>query len=151
MPLSFPLRRLALAALPLLASACAPLFGPHNDLLSAGFASRRADTPARQAMLVRLPPHVFIRRLHGRTLSYAFADPAACDCLYMGSARAYRRYVRRTERVHGTAAASLAAVDYVNGVWDWDAWGGFRPGFTWGPGFGWGDRPRPMDLGAPAP
>ena len=136
-------RRLALAGLPLLAGGCAMLSAPHNDLTSAGFVSRPASTPARQAMLVRLPPHVFIRRLHGRTLSYAYADPAACDCLYMGSARAYRRYVRHAGGAHG------ASVEYVNGGWDWDPWGGFRPGFTWGPGFGWGNRR--MDLRPPAP
>ena len=137
------LARLAIAALPLAAGGCAALSGPHNELIAAGFVARRADTPVRQAMLVRLPPHVFIRRLHGRTLSYAYADPAACDCLYVGSARAYRRLAR--------ARRAAPAVDYVNGTWDWDRWGGFRPGFTWGPGFGWGDRPRPMDLGSRAP
>jgi len=103
---------------------------PPNPLVQAGFVAKRASTPARASMLGRLPPGRFLRHWHGRTPSYAYADPDGCGCLYLGTARAFRRYARRT----GT---SPTAEDHRDFLWDWDAWGPVAPGFRWGPALGW--------------
>jgi len=56
--------------------------GEHEDLLSAaGFVVRPANTPERQAMLNRLPPHKFVQRVNGDVIHYVYADPLVCGCL----------------------------------------------------------------------
>lgn len=48
----------------------------HEDnLAAAGFIVRPANTPERQAMLHRLPPHVFVQRVNGDAVHYVYADP----------------------------------------------------------------------------
>jgi hypothetical protein len=65
----------------------------HEDrLLAAGFIERPADTPERQAMLNRLPPQRFVKRMHGDTVHYVYADAAVCGCLYVGTQQAYEQY-----------------------------------------------------------
>jgi hypothetical protein len=50
-----------------------------EDLLSAaGFVVRPANTPERQAMLNRLPPHKFVQRVNGDVIHYVYADPLVC-------------------------------------------------------------------------
>ena len=124
-------RAVAMAA-PVLLGACA-LVGSHsrNPLHAAGFADRPADTPARQAMLMRLPPHRFVLHTHGSSVAFVYADPGGCDCLYVGSGRALQRYRRRT------GDRRDAIQDYQDYHWDWNAWNGFSPAFQWGPGMGW--------------
>ncbi len=117
-----------LAALPWVAGGAAP--AARNPLGAAGFVVKRADTPARAAMLLRLPPHRFLRHYGGRLVGFAYADPGGCDCLYLGTGHAFRRYARRLD-------AWPAVDDHRDLLWDWDAWGAVRPGFRWGPALGW--------------
>ncbi|MEO6953870.1 MAG: hypothetical protein ABI321_18855, partial [Polyangia bacterium] len=70
-----------------------------DNLSAAGFLVRPANTPARLDMLKRLPPHRFVRRVNNDKVSYVFADPNVCGCLYVGSEQAYNQYKRdRLER-----------------------------------------------------
>jgi hypothetical protein len=102
-----------------------------NPLVRAGFVAKPANTPARASMLRRLPPQRFLRHRHGRTVDYAYADPDGCDCLYLGTGRAFRRYwMHRGD-------AMPPAEDHRDLLWDWDAWGPVAPGFRWGPALGW--------------
>lgn len=65
----------------------------HEDrLAAAGFIVKPADTPERQAMLNPLPPHRFVKRVHGDTVHYIYADPLVCGCLYVGTEQAYQQY-----------------------------------------------------------
>lgn len=126
-------RRAFSLVLPAVLAGCATLRGHREDnpLHDAGFVARAADTPARQAMLLRLPPERFLRHYHGGKVSFVFADPGGCDCLYVGNVRSFRRYWRRRGDPVGRAE------DHHDLFWDWNAWGVFAPDFRWGPGMGW--------------
>lgn len=91
-------RNATLVGLCLLLSACATpselVANKEDQLAAAGFVVKPANTPQREAMLQRLPPHHFVRREQGDALTYVYADPLVCDCLYVGTQAAYSRYVR---------------------------------------------------------
>jgi hypothetical protein len=64
-----------------------------EDLLAAsGFVERKADTPERIAALRSLPPHQFVMRNSNGSVKYMYADPIACNCIYVGGQRAYDQY-----------------------------------------------------------
>ena len=115
-----------------------------TNLAALGFVARPADTPVREAMLKTLPPQKFLRRTRGTKVNYIYADPLDCNCLYVGSPKAYAQY-RQLQRlsvavkeVRNTEfAEDMAGPDYSNPYWDWGPWGGFGPDFDSGPGFGW--------------
>ena len=94
MPESF--QTVIAAGIALLAAACttSQAEAPDNeDLLAAsGFVERKADTPERIAALKSLPPHRFVMRNSNGSVKYMYADPIACDCIYVGGQRAYDLY-----------------------------------------------------------
>jgi hypothetical protein len=79
-----------------LAAACASseAEAPNSgDLLAAaGFVQRKADTPERIAALKSLPPHQFVMRNSNGSVKYMYADPIACNCIYVGGQLAYTQY-----------------------------------------------------------
>jgi hypothetical protein len=106
----------------------------HEDNLSAaGFVVHLADTAERQAMLHRLPPNQFVRRVNGAVTLYVYADPVACSCLYVGNQQAFDRYVsNRQLDLYGQA--KINALAYDDAAWNWDAWGPWGPlGPIYGP------------------
>ena len=108
-----------------------------DSLAAAGFIVRPANTPERQAMLNRLPPHHFVRRVHGDDVKYVYADPLVCDCLYIGTQQAYGQYRLHVQQQQLADEREMTAQQYSDPAWSWGAWGGgFGPGF--GPGFGAG-------------
>ncbi|WP_246737943.1 MULTISPECIES: hypothetical protein [Rhizobium] len=108
-----------------------------DGLAAAGFIVRPANTPARQAMLKRLPANKFLTRTHGDTVSYVYADPLGCQCLYVGSQQAYDRYraTRLQEKIANRQL--LAAQTYQDATWDWNVWGPSVTGFYGYGGYGW--------------
>ena len=115
-----------------------------TNLAALGFVARPADTPVRQAMLAKLPPHKFLRRTRGTAVSYVYADPLDCHCLYVGSPKAFAQYRQLVQlraavkEIRNSAfAEDMEGVDYNDASWDWGPWGGFGPDFDSGPGFGW--------------
>ena len=110
-----------------------------DNLAAAGFVARPANTPERRDMLVRLPPHQFVQRTHDNTISYVYADPLVCGCLYVGSQAAYDRYKLYIQQKKLADERQLTAQMYSDSAWDWGAWGPWGPGygFAYGPGFGW--------------
>jgi hypothetical protein len=112
----------------------------HEDnLAAAGFIIRPANTPERQAMLQRLPPHKFVTRVHGDTVHYVYADPSVCNCLYVGTQQAYDQYQRDRQQKHLADEQQMNADAYNDASWSWNAWGPWGPqyGFVYGPGVGW--------------
>jgi hypothetical protein len=108
----------------------------HEDNLSAaGFVVHLANTAERQAMLHRLPPNQFVRRVNGDVTLYVYADPVACSCLYVGNQQAFDRYVsNRQLDLYGQA--KIDALSYYDAAWNWDAWGPWGPlGPIYGPGW----------------
>jgi hypothetical protein len=112
-----------------------------EDLLSAaGFIVRPANTPERQAMLHRLPPHKFTRRVNGDVVHYVYADPLVCGCLYVGTQQAYNQYKANELQQHLADEQQLTADTYSDANWNWGAWGPWQGGpgfgFVYGP-YGW--------------
>jgi hypothetical protein len=108
-----------------------------DRLAAAGFVVRPANTPARQSMLKRLPANRFLTRTHGNTVSYIYADPVGCDCLYVGTQKAYNRY-RSTQLQEKIANRELlAAQTYQDATWDWGVWGPPIDGFYGYGDYGW--------------
>ena len=107
-----------------------------DALAAAGFVVRPANTPERVAMLQRLPPHRFLTRTQGDSVSYVYSDPLVCHCLYVGSQQAYNTYRRDQLQQRLANDQLLAAQTYQDASWNWGPWGGFGPGFGGGFGFG---------------
>lgn len=97
-----------------------------EDLLAgAGFVQRPADTPQRRASLETLPPDRLVRTdRHGR-VTYIFADPVACNCLWIGRPENYAAYQRERIRLRiandQLAAAQMNESAAMN--WNWGPWG----------------------------
>lgn len=104
-----------------------------DNLAGAGFLVRPANTQARIDMLNTLPPDRFVQRVHGDDVSYVYADPLVCHCLYVGPQQAYDRYRSFVQAKQLADEQQLTAQLYTNDNWNWNAWGG---GF--GPGYGFG-------------
>lgn len=110
-----------------------------DNLAAAGFILHPANTPERQAMLNRLPPHTFVKRVHGDTVHYVYADPLVCDCLYVGTQQAYSQYTRYLQQKNLADEQETTAQMYSDPAWNWGAWGPWGPGYGpyFGGGFGW--------------
>jgi hypothetical protein len=63
-----------------------------SALIAAGFHVVPADTPQRQASLSQLPPQKFVRKLRGDKVAFIYADPANCNCAYVGNVSTYAAY-----------------------------------------------------------
>lgn len=108
-----------------------------DSLAAAGFVVRPANTPQRQSMLTQLPPHHFVQRVHGNTVTYVYADPLVCDCLYVGDQQAYNRFRLHVQQQRLADEQEMTAQMYSNATWDWGGWGPWEPGWEFGPGPGW--------------
>lgn len=107
-----------------------------DHLAAAGFAFKPANTPERQGMLNRLPPHRFVQRIKGDQVFYVYADPTVCDCLYVGDQAAYAKYQQYRQAQALADEQQMTAMDYQDASWNWGAWG------PWGGGpWGWGGLP----------
>ena len=110
-----------------------------DNLAAAGFLVRPANTPERQAMLNRLPPHKFVSEVNGDDVHYILADPLVCGCLYVGTQQAYNRYKRDQQQRHLADEQALTAQMYQDSAWNWGAWGPWGRSYRWGYGghVGW--------------
>src|SRR5271170_4425776 len=108
-----------------------------DNLAAAGFIISPANTPERQAMLNRLPPHQFVQRVNGDIIHYVYADPLVCGCLYVGTQQAYNQYRLHQLQQHLADEQLMAAQTYSDATWNWGAWGPWGPpGLPGTPGFG---------------
>jgi hypothetical protein len=114
----------------------------HEDnLAAAGFIIKPANTPERQQMLNRLPPHKFVQRVNGDIIHYVYADPLVCGCLYVGTQQAYNAYKLHQQQQNLADEQAMTAQSYADPAWSWGAWGPWGPvapyGFVYGPDYGW--------------
>ncbi|QEO18108.1 hypothetical protein [Acetobacter vaccinii] len=115
-----------------------------DHLTAAGFAYKPASTPKLQAMLDHLPAHRFLRRVHGTSVFYIYADPTVCDCLYVGDQAAFSKYQQyRQAKALANEETDAAVMDYQDTTWDWSPWQPWGPGwYAWNPGWNaWGTGP----------
>ena len=97
-------------------------------LVAAGFTLRPANSPERQASLAQLPPNRFTRQMKGDQVTYLYADPLVCDCLYVGDQQAYGRYRQEVLQRKIADEQRVTAMMNEEAAWDWGPWG------PWGPG-----------------
>ena len=99
-----------------------------EDLLAAaGFTVQPANTPQRLASLRALPANKFIPKAKGDGLSYIYADPVVCNCLYVGNQTAFNAYKKEVFTRNIVDEQQLTAETYSDqwnwAGWDWGAWG----------------------------
>lgn len=104
-----------------------------SDLAAAGFVARTADTQEQQDMLARLPTKKLLLRSYQGVTHYVYADPKGCNCIYVGDAAAYQAFTKTRQQAANANMQEWAAQDFADSRWNWGAWGGFGPGFRWGP------------------
>ncbi len=107
-----------------------------DQLSAAGFTIRPANTPERQAMLMRLPADRFVQRTHGDAVTYVYADRLVCDCLYVGDQQAFGRYQQYVQAKRIADEQQLTAQLYNDPSWDWGGWGPWGAEYGFGPGRG---------------
>jgi hypothetical protein len=103
-----------------------------DNLAAAGFIVKPANTPERQAMLNRLPPHKFVQRVTGDTVHYVYADPLVCGCLYVGTQQAYSQFKLHQQQQNLADEQAMTAQTYADPAWSWNAWGPWGPGLPYG-------------------
>jgi hypothetical protein len=117
-------RRSAAFAVCVAVSACvSPAQRVQNkeDMLAAsGFTLVPANTPERQTSLASLPPHELALQVSGDQVTYTYADPTVCGCLYVGDQAAYGRY-RETAFLKHLAREREMRADMYRMFIDWGA------------------------------
>jgi hypothetical protein len=123
----------ALAGTALLLGACAnsaDVIGQREDMLAAaGFSLRPADTPDRIASLKGLPPHKFVSSVRSGVVTYVYADPTICGCLYVGDQAAYGRYQKMVfdKKIADEQQAAAQLNDNAALNWNVGPWGAWPP------------------------
>lgn len=84
-----------------------------------GFQRQSADTPERQSKLASLPSHEFVRSVRGTQISYTWADPIVCNCLWVGSEQNYKRF--RTVLASRSGPTNARTSSYTPGSEGWQA------------------------------
>ena len=76
-------------------------------LSQAGFKVIKADTPERVTKLNTLTPYKVVpwTRKTGGTV-YAYAEPSACKCVYVGSPKQYAKYLQLLSAEQASAMAA---------------------------------------------
>ena len=120
------------AAVPAEAKSTASIQRTEDNLAAAGFIVKPANTPERAEMLMRLPANKFVQRIDGDTVTYVYADPKACGCLYVGTQEAYGAYRKAMQAKNLVDQQTENALAYRDDSWRWGAWG------PWGPHWGFG-------------
>ncbi len=94
-------------------------------LAAAGFKMKPADTPKREAGIVQFPPRKIVSRTRDGKLTYFYADPNFCKCLYYGDAQAYARYQQLAIQRQIAQEQVEAAEMNEDAAMDWGMWGPF--------------------------
>ncbi len=115
-------------------------------LLAAGFIQRPAVTAGQEQELKTLPPNRIILQSYGQKLTYVYADPIYCKCLYVGDSQAYGKFQYLTvlqQRADEEMAAAnmnfMAATSYPWYGYGYPYYYGY-PSTYWGAGYyspGW--------------
>ena len=69
------------------------VFETQRLLAEAGFKKEPADTPEKLAQLKTKAQGAVTPQVRDGSIHYVYADATYCQCLYVGTAQAYQRYV----------------------------------------------------------
>ena len=121
---------LATTAIALLASGCTYFRREDADhtestLAAAGFQMKPADTPKREAALAKFPVRKLVSRVREGQVTYFYADPDFCKCLYYGNQQQYGRYKQLAIQQQIAQEQIDAAEMNENTAMDWGMWGPF--------------------------
>jgi hypothetical protein len=92
-------------------------------LVAAGFQTKPADTPERVQQLDAIPALKIVSQSKDGHVVYHYADPYACQCLYVGDEDAYGRYKRLALQKQVTEERLQAAEAEEGAAIDWSLWG----------------------------
>ena len=95
-------------------------------LAAAGFQMRAADNPERVDDLAAMPPLKIVQRNQDNNLSYTFADPYKCRCLYVGGPKEYSAYQHLVTEQQIAQERIWAEENALN----WGLWGPWGP-WSW--------------------
>jgi len=87
-------------------------------LTAAGFEARPADTPEKLAQLRSLTPRKVLMQTQEGEPQYVYADPAQCQCLYVGGEAQYQQLRRQQQQV----VDRFFAVEGTGDRMDWGVW-----------------------------
>jgi hypothetical protein len=94
------------------------VFETERLLAEAGFQMKPADTPEKLAHLKTLAQWTVTPQVRDGNIHYAYADATYCECLYVGTAQAYHRYLNLAKEERTTRRRREAK------KWYWyDRWG----------------------------
>jgi hypothetical protein len=83
-------------------------------LEDAGFVMRKADTAEKILHIKRVPPRQFVSRVKNGKTYYVYADPAVCQCVFVGDAIAYEAYRDMRKRLPQPDAVAGSGVNATN-------------------------------------
>lgn len=96
-----------------------------EDLLSAaGFIAKPATTAAQIAALKTLPANKLVQQSQNNKVSYLYADPVVCQCVYLGNQAAYSKYNQMVFQRNLAQDQEMATLTEEN-AFDYEPWGGF--------------------------
>jgi hypothetical protein len=121
---------LATAAVALTVSGCTYFRREDADhtestLAAAGFQMKPADTPKREAGLAEFPVRKLVSRVRDGQVTYFYADPDFCKCLYFGNQEQYARYKQLAIQQQIAQEQVDAAEMNEDAAMDWGMWGPF--------------------------
>jgi hypothetical protein len=96
-------------------------------LAASGFQMKLADTPERLAHLKTLTQRKLVPHQRDGKVHYVYADATFCQCLYVGSEKAYQRYRDLALKQNLAAEQRYAAEMNEAGEMNWGMWGAWQP------------------------
>jgi hypothetical protein len=96
-----------------------------STLAAAGFQMKPADTPKREAGLARFPVRKIVSRVRDGQVTYFYADPDFCKCLYFGNQEQYARYKQLAIQQQIAQEQVESAEMNEDAAMDWGMWGPF--------------------------
>jgi len=96
-------------------------------LSAAGFQMKLADTPEKMAHLKTLTQRKLVPHERDDKIYYVYADANECQCIYVGTEKAYQRYQKLALKKQIAEERLNAAEMNENAAMDWGMWG------PWGP------------------
>jgi hypothetical protein len=70
----------------------APVASANQPLIDAGFVAKRPTNEAQANYFASLPANAMVRQTKKGKVSYLYADPNGCGCVYVGDKAALGRY-----------------------------------------------------------